>query len=155
MEVCCLIIKPTLFTLKETIVLCSSLGKQCAGYYWKPIAAVCRKCLHSGEKLCSTVTCFLCKVLWCNTSHRRLCASVCSSQWRLGFLPLCPDAVPHACSLSGFVSIPSPSFFALPGFELKPKAEQRRKSSSPTFHSRFPVMSCRSHPGRLCSRASV
>lgn len=59
------------------------------------------------------------------------CVCVWTSQWCLRFLPLCPDAVPHACSLLWLCLVPSPSF-SLSGFESKPGRTERR--FSPSFH---------------------
>ncbi len=124
-----------LYRLKETIVLCSCLRKQCAGYYWQPIAAVCWTCLHTGECF-ATLLCLSQLALHVHVQSKRLCIAtrhmdelVCArtSLWCLGFLPLCPDAVPHACSLSGFVLLPL--HLSVSRVLSRSPAEQRRGSA--------------------------
>lgn len=73
-----------------------------------------------------------CRVKFCAAQHVtwiHLC--MWTSQWCLGFLPLCPDAVPHACSLSGFVSFP---LHRSVSWVLSRKPSRTEKRFSPSFH---------------------
>lgn len=133
-----------LSTLKETIVLCSCLRKQCAGYYRQPIAAVSK--LHVCRGMCRCTTLCLsqfavrecrflcmCGVILCAGQHvtwTNLYAW--TSRWCLRFLPLCPDAVPHACSFLALSR--SLSIFQSLGFWVK--AQQNGEEVQPQFSTK-------------------